>query len=87
MLRGFLVAIPGSLVPIISAFEIKLVGFGIISITLRQLFLLFIRERAQLLRDLLRDLFLDRENIGHLSRVLPSPKQSVVANIDKLCAN
>ncbi len=59
--------------------------FGVLGVTLGQpLLLLARRPQAQLLRDLLGDLLLHRDNLGELPDVLPAPELRVGRHVHQL---
>src|SRR6185437_16789488 len=74
--------------PVVTSFEVKLVGFSTVGVALGQLFLFCPGQlQPQLLRNLVRDLVLDDKNVTGFAVVLRSPKLRTRGNIDQFGAN
>ena len=75
-------------VRVISAFEIKLIGFGIPGRTLRQILLILCRKlRPQPLRNLPGNVVLHGEQVAHFSAILLAPNLVAVADVVELDRN
>src|SRR2546425_1652401 len=80
---GYLII--ASIAPEEAALQVKLIGFRVIGLALRESLLLIAGQlQAQPVRDLLRDLALELKHVAQLPVVLSAPKPPVVLHIDKL---
>ena len=87
-LNPFFQTLYGALVPVITAFEIELVSFCVVGVTLGQSpLLLTAQAQAQLRRDLSGNLGLHIKNIRRASVVLLTPNLRPVRHVNQLGLN